>query len=49
VANDAERERRWRFAFFVVGTVYVGLLVVDFLVNRVLAGFSQIGLIIFLA
>jgi predicted PurR-regulated permease PerM len=49
MANDAERERRWRFAFFVVGAVYLGLLVVDFLVNRVLAGFSQIGLVIFLA
>jgi predicted PurR-regulated permease PerM len=49
VSDDADRERRWRFGFFVLGTVYIGLLLVDFLVNRVLADFSQIGLILFLA
>ncbi|MEP6680082.1 MAG: AI-2E family transporter [Chloroflexota bacterium] len=49
MADDAEREQRWRFGFFVLGAIYIGLLVVDFLVNRVLAGFTQIGLVIFLA
>jgi len=49
VSDDEDRERRWRFAFFVLAAVYLGLLVVDFLVNRVLSGFSQIGLVVFLA
>ena len=49
MSDDTDREQRWRFAFFVLGAVYLGLLVVDFLVNRVLTGFSQIGLVIFLA
>ena len=49
MSDDRDREQRWRFAFFVLGAVYLGLLVVDFLVNRVLTGFSQIGLVIFLA
>ena len=49
MSDDEDRERRWRFAFFVLAAVYLGLLVVDFLVNRVLSGFSQIGLVVFLA
>jgi predicted PurR-regulated permease PerM len=49
VSDDKGREQRWRFAFFVLAAVYLGLLVVDFLVNRVLSGFSQIGLVVFLA
>ena len=49
MSDDGDREQRWRFGFFVLGTVYIGLLVVDFLVNRVLTGFSQIGLVLFLA
>ena len=49
MSDDRDREQRWRFAFFVLGAVYLGLLVVDFLVNRVLSGFGQIGLVIFLA
>lgn len=49
MSDDGDREQRWRFGFFVLGTVYIGLLLIDFLVNRVLTGFSQIGLVIFLA
>ncbi len=49
MSDDGDREQRWRFAFFVLGAFYLGLLVVDFLLNRVLSGFSQIGLVIFLA
>ena len=49
MSDDGDREQRWRFAFFVLGAFYLGLLAVDFLLNRVLSGFSQIGLVIFLA
>ena len=49
MSDNEDREQRWRFAFFLLGAVYLALLVVDFLVNRVLTGFSQIGLVIFLA
>lgn len=49
MSDNEDREQRWRFAFFVLGALYLALLVVDFLVNRVLSGFSQIGLVIFLA
>lgn len=42
------RERRWLLAFLVLGTVYFGILVGEFLL-RALGTFSQILLILFLA
>ncbi len=48
MTTPAARERRWRMAFFVVATVYVTLLVIDFVSTR-LEGFSQILIVLFLA
>jgi len=46
--NRARRERWWRSAFIVLATIYVALLLLG-LLAQVLGGFSQIGLIIFIA
>ncbi|MBA3587171.1 MAG: AI-2E family transporter [Chloroflexi bacterium] len=43
-----KRERWWRSAFLIVATVYVSLLLIALLV-RVLGGFTQILLIVFIA
>jgi hypothetical protein len=48
MTSAAGRERRWRMGFFVVGTIYIALLLVDFLTQR-LGGFSQILIVLFLA
>jgi len=42
------RERWWRSAFIIIATVYVTLLLIG-LVVRVLGGFVQIGMVIFVA
>jgi predicted PurR-regulated permease PerM len=44
----ARRDQWWRSAFFILGAVYIGLLLVSLLVD-VLGGFVQIALIVFLA
>ena len=48
VAMRGRRERWWRSVFLVVATVYVSLLLVGLLL-RVLGGFAQIALIVFMA
>jgi predicted PurR-regulated permease PerM len=51
VERESRRERRdrwWRSAFFIVATVYVALLLIGLLV-RILGGFVQIALTIFMA
>jgi predicted PurR-regulated permease PerM len=48
LTSDAVRERRWRLAFFVVATVYVVLLAIEFVSQR-LGGFTQILIVVFLA
>jgi predicted PurR-regulated permease PerM len=48
LTSDAVRERRWRLAFFVVATVYVVLLAIEFVSQR-LGGFAQILIVVFLA
>jgi len=45
---QARRDRWWRSAFFILGAVYIGLLLIGLLVD-VLGGFVQIALIVFLA
>jgi predicted PurR-regulated permease PerM len=47
-AVQGRRDRWWRSAFFIVGTVYIGLLLTALLVD-VLDGFVQIVMIVFLA
>ena len=42
------RERWWRSAFIILATIYVGLLLMG-LVIRILGGFTQIVLIVFVA
>ena len=42
------RDRWWRSTFIVLATVYVALLLIDLLV-RILGGFVQIALIVFVA
>lgn len=46
--SRGKRERWWRSAFLIVATVYVTLLLVGLLV-RILGGFAQIVLIVFVA
>ena len=47
-AARTRRERWWRSAFIILATVYVGLLLLA-LVIQILAGFTQIVLIVFVA
>ena len=47
-AARAKRERWWRSAFLMLATIYVALLLAGLLV-RVLGGFTQIALILFMA
>jgi predicted PurR-regulated permease PerM len=47
-AARARRERWWRSAFIILATVYVALLLIA-LVVRILAGFTQIVLVVFVA
>jgi predicted PurR-regulated permease PerM len=47
-STRARRERWWRSSFFVLGTIYIGLLLLGLLLQAV-AGFSQIVLVVFLA
>ena len=46
--NRSRRDRWWRSAFFIIGTIYLALLLVALLLD-VLGGFVQIALIVFLA
>lgn len=48
MTSAAGRERRWRMGFFVFGTIYIVLLLVEFVTQR-LGGFSQILIVLFLA
>ena len=47
-AARARRERWWRSAFIILATIYVGLLLLALLV-QILAGFTQIVLVVFAA
>ena len=47
-AARGRRERWWRSAFIILATIYVGLLLFA-LVIQILAGFTQIVLIVFVA
>jgi predicted PurR-regulated permease PerM len=47
-AARGRRERWWRSAFIILATVYVGLLLLG-LVIQILAGFTQIVLVVFMA
>lgn len=47
-AIRARRDQWWRSAFFILGAVYIGLLLIGLLID-VLGGFAQIALIVFLA
>jgi predicted PurR-regulated permease PerM len=48
VSTPVERERRWRMAFFVFATIYVVLLLIEFVTQR-LGGFTPILIVLFLA